>query len=81
MNVLTYLKYILIALDQLLNTVLLGFPDETLSSRAYRTEQEGYRLGGIIRPIIDTLLFFDPEHCRTSYETEMTRKQFPIEMQ
>ena len=81
MKTLLYIKYILIALDQLLNTVLLGFPDETLSSRSYRTEQEGYRLGAILRPIIDTLMCFDPEHCRTSYETEMTRKQFPIEMQ
>jgi hypothetical protein len=29
----TYLKNLLISLDQLLNAVLLGNPDETLSSR------------------------------------------------
>lgn len=32
----TYGKRTLIAVDQLLNTLLGGWPDETLSSRCYR---------------------------------------------
>ena len=34
-------KAILIALDQLLNTLTGGWPDETMSSRAYRLAVEG----------------------------------------
>jgi len=32
-----YLKNLALGIDQLLNTILGGLPDETLSSRAYRT--------------------------------------------
>jgi hypothetical protein len=75
-----YIKYVCIALDQLINTVFNGYPDETLSSRLYRTEQEGFLIGGIFRPIVDALLFMDKNHCKSSYESEMMRKQFPLEM-
>ncbi|MEP6587518.1 MAG: hypothetical protein ABJA84_02015 [Polaromonas sp.] len=64
---------IVVAFDQLVYVVVTlghGDPDETLSGAAWRTEQAG-RLGGrIFRPIIDTLLWFDPDHCRTSHEGE-----------
>ena len=39
----TYGKHILIGLDQLLNTLFMGWPDETLSSRCWRWELEGIR--------------------------------------
>lgn len=64
----------LIAVDQLLNTILLGSADETLSARAYRTEQSGKIFGKIFRPTIDLLLFFDRQHCYTSYLAEKERK-------
>lgn len=68
---------VLIALDQLLNTILGGWPDETLSSRAYRTEQDKKILGSILRPLIDAVLFFDPEHCKKAYESELKGSQRP----
>ena len=37
----TYGKRTLIAVDQLLNTLLGGWPDETLSSRCYRWARDG----------------------------------------
>ena len=37
----TYGKRTLIAVDQLLNTLLGGWPDETMSSWAYRLTVEG----------------------------------------
>lgn len=73
----SYLKNVALGIDQLFNTVLGGDPDETLSSRAYRTEQKGRVFGKVFRPIIDTILFFDKDHCRTSYESELYRKQMP----
>ena len=39
----TYGKAVLIAADQLVNALLAGWPDETLSSRAFRWEKNGVR--------------------------------------
>lgn len=64
---------LLVALDQLLFCMLtLGHsdPDETLSAAAYRLELAGRLQGRIFRPLIDTLFFFDPDHCLKSYNTE-----------
>jgi hypothetical protein len=70
-------KQILIAFDQLLNTFLGGYADETLSARAWRTEQSGKIFGKIFRPLIDVIFFFDPQHCFNSYLSEKQRKQYP----
>ncbi len=68
---------LLIAFDQLLNALLLGSPDETLSSRAYRTEQSGKIFGRLFRPLIDTLFFFDEKHCYNAYLSEVNKRQLP----
>lgn len=73
-------RYILnnaIALDQMFNVLLGGSPDETLSSRAYRTEQQNKIFGRFFRPVIDSVFFFDPLHCYTSYMSELNRRQLP----
>lgn len=72
------LKRILIALDQLVNTVFNGWPDETISSRAWRWEQSGKLRWP--RRLIDTLFFFDANHCRESYESERLGRQLPPEL-
>lgn len=76
----SYLVNLAVAFDQLVNALLLGFPDETLSSRAYRTEQDRKILGMILRPVIDTVLWFDPNHCKKSYESELDGKQRPRQL-
>ena len=72
-----YLLSVLIALDQLANALLLGAPDETLSARAYRTEQQGRVFGKLFRPAIDTLLCFDKDHCHQAYLSEFRKLQLP----
>jgi len=67
------LQFILIALDQLVNACFCGWPDETLSSRAYR---EFPRL----EKIINFVLFWDKDHCYESYVSEQIRNQFPPEL-
>ena len=69
---------VLIAIDQLFNTLLGGYADETLSSRAYRLELERGRSWG--RKFVDTLLWFDKDHCKESYESEIERRQLPPSM-
>ena len=67
---------VLIALDQLLNALLFGYADETLSSRAYRADRDGKVFGRIFRPVIDTLFFWQPRHCFQSYLAEVQRRQY-----
>ena len=71
------LKNILIATDQLVNAIFNGWPDETLSSRAYRWDASGKRAWP--RKLIDALLFFDPNHCWESFESERIGRQLPPE--
>jgi len=71
---------ILIALDQFLFClVTLGSsaPDETASSAAYRLELAGRWPGKVFRPLIDKIMFFDPDHCRKAYRAEINGWQQP----
>ena len=74
----TYGKRTLIAVDQLINTLFMGWPDETLSSRCWRWELEGIRAWP--RKLVDTLFFWQPNHCRSAYESERKRLQYPPEL-
>lgn len=67
----------LIAIDQLANGIAGGWPDETLSSRCWRLRVcQPYKT---LRPIIDTLFWFDPDHCQASFTSERLRLQSPPE--
>lgn len=50
--------------------------DETMSSRAWRSEQAGARMGRVMRPLIDALFFWqtiDPRytgHCHQAWARE-----------
>lgn len=53
------------ATSQLLNCIFLsGHPNESLSGRAWRTRSIWYKL-------IDTVLWFDKDHCKTAYENDL----------
>lgn len=58
-----YLFNILLSLTQLLNALLLGDPDESLSSRCAKKHPRAAQL-------IDRLFWFDPRHCERSLEPE-----------
>ena len=73
-----YGRAVLIALDQLINALAGGWPDETISSRAWRWELAGVRSWP--RVMIDRLFFWEREHCRESYESERTGRQLPPEL-
>lgn len=69
----------LIAIDQTLNTLIwlprdgFGMADETLSARAYRLRREFPWL----MKTIDFIFFWDKEHCRNAYISEVLRKHLP----
>lgn len=86
MKLTEYAKNLLVAIDQLGNTLLGGWPDETLSSRAWRWHVAGR--GSCPCRIIDGLFFWDAEkregmtvrHCQLSYESERLGRQQPPEL-
>lgn len=76
-----YFLRLLLAIDQLLNVLICnGEPDETMSSACYRMERDG-RFWGFMRPVIDCLFWFQPQHCRKAYESELLRLQYGKEFQ
>ncbi|MFD1806261.1 DNA helicase UvrD [Pasteurella oralis] len=71
---------VVIALDQFINAFLGGGADETLSSRAYRgaiLQSKPRKRWKIIYRVIEAIFFFEKAHCKTAYESELNRKQYP----
>lgn len=68
-----YFTSVLIGIDQLANTLLAGYPDETLSSRAYR-QRHKFRWS-VMQEVINLLFFWQPDHCRQAYTSEIERHQ------
>jgi len=68
-NIKRYIINLLLAVDQILNTLLLGHPDETISSRLGRSiENERYEWVKRLRIGVDYVFdkLGDPEHCKNS---------------
>jgi hypothetical protein len=62
-----YLWNLLVSLDQFVNTVAGGDPDETISSRAAKAEAEGKRWGCILCGLLDKI---QKDHCKRSLEPD-----------
>ena len=77
------LYQLLISLDQFLSC-LVGlitgdaWADETFSSKCWRKGKVS-KVWNTVRVIVDSLLWFDKQHCFTSYISEAERKQLPEE--
>ena len=75
-------KNFMIGIDQTFNCLVKlndgwGTPDEMLSARAWRLRNHH----PLLRRSIDTLFFWDKNHCEECYEIELMRKQLPREYQ
>jgi len=69
------IKQVLIAVDQLANTLAGGWADETLSARCWRLRH--HRRWGFLQQAIDLLFFWELHHCHESYLNECFRRQLP----
>lgn len=74
-----YILNILIAFDQLINALILGQPDETISSRAWRC-QDVNSFWRVMHSLINKLFFFQKDHCHKVYLAELNRKQIQLEI-
>ena len=73
-----WLLSVLIALDQLVNAIIGGYPDETLSASAWKGEQDGKLLAKFFRPIIDAIFsIVEKDHCYNAYLSEIKGSQRP----
>ena len=78
-----YGYHIIIAIDQLFNALTGGAADETLSSRTYRgavLAKQPKKRWRVLYYVINGI-FFDKNHCKTAYESELSRKQYPDDFQ
>lgn len=73
----SYMKNLLIGVDQLFNCVFNGYADESLSSRAYRSHRDNM----VHWPycLLNFLFFWQDDHCKQSYQSEVDRRQLPPE--
>lgn len=72
-----YLQHVGVSLTQLLNAMLGGWPDESVSSRMWRKEMQGSERASLLRAAVDFLFFWQHDHCRHAYESERERQQLP----
>lgn len=79
MKNLNYFFKVLIAIDQLVTALLGGWPDESLSSYAWRLEKQNKPFG-FMRKVIDTIFFWDSNHCYKAMISERERLQLPPEL-
>lgn len=71
----TYLNKVAIGFDQFVNTLFNGYPDETLSARAYRLYNDGKT--SLPMHFINALFFWQRGHCHSAFVSEIDRKQYP----
>jgi hypothetical protein len=71
------LREVAVAFDQLANAVLGGYCTETISSRCWRLRD--YRPYSTMRRVIDVAFFWQPGHCKASYEAQVQRRNMPAD--
>jgi len=72
----SYFSNLSISFSQSLNTLLGGYPIESLSSRAYKNQNVYF--WHIIRTFIDALFFFEKKHCEKTYFKDLERANFML---
>lgn len=81
---------IFLGIDQVLNTLLAGYADETLSARAHRSaRRDGGGRWAAAERVIDALFVWQDwlvkrrgewtgaRHCERAYQAEIERRQYP----
>lgn len=66
-----YFWNLLVSLDQFVNTLFGGYPDETISSRAAKAKRKKKKWGCILCKFLD---IFDKNHCEKNIELDEGEK-------
>ena len=62
-------------MDQLVNALLGGYADESISARAYRSRSNPFWQQ--VQLLIDLLFFWDADHCKKAYLAERNNSHLP----
>jgi len=73
----TYVRKVATALDQLVNALFNGWPDESISARAWRWHRDAQR--NWPRALINMLFFWQRDHCYSAYDNECKRRHLAPE--
>lgn len=73
-----HLFQVALGFDQLLNAIFGGYCDESLSSRSHRARMKGKRVW--VAMLINAIFFWQADHCREAYESEINNEHLPLEM-
>ena len=65
--ILSYFRRLVVAVDQLLNVILGGDEDETISSRIAKDNRRGRKFACFLCKILD---WIDPHHCEKAIERD-----------
>lgn len=68
-----YVLNILAGLSQFWNVCLGGNRDQSLSSRAWEAKLAGRWYGPAWVAVINTMFFFEPDHCENAYLSDDER--------
>jgi hypothetical protein len=68
-----YIFNILIALDELLNAICGGEPDETLTFRLAKDREQGSVVGCVLCKFLD---IFEKDHCTKSVERNRSKGNY-----
>lgn len=77
------MKQVFIAIDQLANTLVwasgegFGMADETISARCWRLRHRRITWG-IACAVVDTLFFWEVNHCLDAFRKEQERRHMPM---
>ena len=72
-----YLSNVLVSVDQVINALFFGDPDETISSRAGKARRLGSFKWMLIAEVLDWLCFvFERDHCRKSMERDRDKRRY-----
>jgi hypothetical protein len=69
--------HVALAIDQLVNALLGGYADESLSARAYRRRSEP--LWRLLVRLLDWMFFWHAAHCEGAYWAEKKGRHLPKE--
>jgi hypothetical protein len=69
--VLTYFRRLFVAVDQLINVILGGDEDETMSSRLGKDKRRGRKFACFLCKVLD---LFEKDHCEKAIERDRGKK-------
>jgi hypothetical protein len=74
----SYYLAVKVSVSRLVNALLCGYSGEMLSARAYRLRNCSL-FWGVVKEVLDSVFWWELEHCKQCYEFEEEHRDKPEE--